>query len=34
MARGRSIGVAVDFLVWEGDPGESIIEAAAAEART
>jgi nucleotide-binding universal stress UspA family protein len=32
VARGRSIGVAVDFLVWEGDPGESIIEAAAAEA--
>jgi nucleotide-binding universal stress UspA family protein len=31
VARGRSIGVAVDFLVWEGDPGESIIEAAAAE---
>ena len=32
VARGRSVGVAVDFLVWEGDPGESIIEAAAAEA--
>ena len=32
VARGRSIGVAVDFLVWEGDPGESIIEAATAEA--
>ena len=31
VARGRSIGVAVDFLVWEGDPGESIIEAAMAE---
>ena len=31
VARGRSIGVAVDFLVWEGDPGESIIEAATAE---
>ena len=32
VARGRSAGVAVDFLVWEGDPGESIVEAAAAEA--
>ena len=31
VTRGRSIGVAVDFLVWEGDPGESIIEAATAE---
>ena len=31
VARGRSIGVAVDFLVWEGDPGEAIIDAAAAE---
>jgi nucleotide-binding universal stress UspA family protein len=31
VARGRSIGVTVDFLVWEGDPGESIIEAATAE---
>ena len=31
VARGRSIGVTVDFLVWEGDPGESIIEAARAE---
>ena len=31
VARGRSIGVPVDFLVWEGDPGESIIEAARAE---
>ena len=31
VARGRSIGVAVEFLVWEGDPGESIIEAATAE---
>ena len=32
VARGRSMGVTVDFLVWEGDPGESIIEAAQAEA--
>src|SRR5262245_58005402 len=31
VARGRSVGVTVDFLVWEGDPGESIIEAAEAE---
>ena len=31
VARGRSAGVAVDFLVWEGDPGEAIIEAATAE---
>ena len=25
------MGVEVDFLVWEGDPGESILEAAQAE---
>jgi nucleotide-binding universal stress UspA family protein len=31
VARGRSMGVAVDFLVWEGDPGEAIIDAAQAE---
>ena len=31
VARGRSMGVDVDFLVWEGEPGESIIEAAEAE---
>ncbi|MFL5679902.1 MAG: universal stress protein [Chloroflexota bacterium] len=29
--RCRGRGVAVRFLVWEGDPGESIVEAAAAE---
>jgi nucleotide-binding universal stress UspA family protein len=29
--RGRREGVAVTFLVWEGDPGESILEAASAE---
>jgi nucleotide-binding universal stress UspA family protein len=29
--RGRDAGVAVTFLVWEGDPGESIVEAATAE---
>jgi nucleotide-binding universal stress UspA family protein len=31
VARGRSLGVAVDFLVWEGDPGESIVDAAVSE---
>jgi nucleotide-binding universal stress UspA family protein len=31
VARGRSAGVEVDFLVWEGDPGEAIVEAATAE---
>ncbi len=31
VARGRSAGVAVDFLVWQGDPGESIVEAATSE---
>jgi nucleotide-binding universal stress UspA family protein len=31
VARGRSMGVDVAFLVWEGEPGESIIEAAEAE---
>ena len=31
VARGRSTGVSVDFLVWEGDPGEAIIDAAQAE---
>jgi nucleotide-binding universal stress UspA family protein len=25
------MGVTVDFLVWEGDPGEAIIDAAQAE---
>jgi nucleotide-binding universal stress UspA family protein len=29
--RGRREGVPVTFLVWEGDPGESILEAARAE---
>jgi nucleotide-binding universal stress UspA family protein len=29
--RGRREGVPVTFLVWEGDPGESILEAADAE---
>ncbi len=30
--RGRSLGVSVTFLVWTGDPGESIVEAAESEA--
>jgi nucleotide-binding universal stress UspA family protein len=29
--RGRVTGIDVSFLIWEGDPGESIIEAARAE---
>jgi nucleotide-binding universal stress UspA family protein len=29
--RGLDLGVPVTFLVWTGDPGESIVEAAAAE---
>jgi nucleotide-binding universal stress UspA family protein len=29
--RGRRIGVTVTFLIWEGDPGESIVEAARSE---
>lgn len=29
--RGRAIGVPVSFLVWTGDPGESIVSAAEAE---
>jgi nucleotide-binding universal stress UspA family protein len=32
VGRGRAMGVPVTFLVWTGDPGESIVEAAAAEA--
>lgn len=31
MERGRALGVAVESLVWVGDPGESIVEAAEAE---
>lgn len=31
VGRGRHAGVSVAFLIWEGDPGESILEAAAAE---
>lgn len=29
--QGRQAGIAVTFLIWEGDPGPSIVEAAAAE---
>ena len=29
--RGRNAGVPVSFLVWEGDPGDMIVEAAEAE---
>lgn len=31
VVRGRQAGVGVSFLVWEGEPGPSIVEAAAAE---
>ena len=31
VARGRHDGVRVTFLVWEGDPGEAIVEAASSE---
>lgn len=31
VTRGRRAGVTVSFLVWEGDPGPAIVEAAAAE---
>jgi nucleotide-binding universal stress UspA family protein len=31
VARARDAGVATAFLVWEGDPGEAIVEAAQAE---
>jgi nucleotide-binding universal stress UspA family protein len=31
VVRGRKAGIAVSFLIWEGDPGPSIVEAAAAE---
>jgi nucleotide-binding universal stress UspA family protein len=29
--RGRRVGVDVTFLIWEGDPGEAIVDAATAE---
>jgi nucleotide-binding universal stress UspA family protein len=31
VGQGRHAGVPVRFLVWEGDPGESVVEAATAE---
>jgi nucleotide-binding universal stress UspA family protein len=31
MRRARDAGVASNFLVWEGDPGEAIVDAATAE---
>jgi nucleotide-binding universal stress UspA family protein len=31
VARGRRRGVPVSFLIWEGDPGESIVDAARSE---
>lgn len=31
VARAHEVGVPTAFLVWEGDPGEAIVEAAAAE---
>jgi nucleotide-binding universal stress UspA family protein len=32
VANARRLGVAAQFLIWEGDPGASVIEAAEAEA--
>ena len=32
LERGRAAGVTVSLLVWEGDPGESIVEVARSEA--
>jgi nucleotide-binding universal stress UspA family protein len=29
--RGRAMGIGVSFLVWEGEPGPSIVDAAASE---
>lgn len=31
VSRGRGDGVRVNFLIWEGDPGESIVDAARSE---
>jgi len=31
VSRGRSAGVRVRFLIWEGDPGDSIVDAAQSE---
>jgi nucleotide-binding universal stress UspA family protein len=32
VVKGRALGVSVSFLVWEGEPGPAIVEAARAEA--
>ena len=32
VVKGRRIGVSVSFLVWEGEPGPAIVEAAESEA--
>jgi nucleotide-binding universal stress UspA family protein len=31
VARGKAAGVHVTFLIWDGDPGQSIVDAAASE---
>ncbi|HYN70375.1 MAG TPA: universal stress protein [Candidatus Eisenbacteria bacterium] len=31
VSRGRAAGVRVTFLIWDGDPGQSIVDAAASE---
>jgi len=31
VSRGRAAGVHVNFLIWDGDPGESIVDAARSE---
>lgn len=31
VAKARDLGIAAQFLIWEGDPGTSVIEAAEAE---
>ena len=31
VAQGRAHGIAVSFLIWEGDPAEAVIEAAESE---
>jgi nucleotide-binding universal stress UspA family protein len=31
VSRGRASGVQVNFLIWDGDPGESIVDAARSE---
>ena len=32
VSRGRATGVRVSFLIWEGEPGEAIVDAALSEA--